>query len=360
MDESNKLRDTWYHAPSDSDPAVGESVGSSRVPPFNLPALSYRGLSSQINQLRSNNADTSHTTKMRAMDNLLLRQGRRVGVSRIVYNVPESSTGTRLLHGEKGTTSPKDKLRQLGSRSVSLSITYGSRMTPILLNSRCYSLRRGDDYDEREDMWRLYYLDRSQFGIRPWKKQLRRRKNVTQKLGKAETEDPPTSNPQDNGNESRALRLTQGSIAGLFISMAQARERELEFDRLLRGLGSPIRMPPEPQPQMQARYQLLFTDNDKDSTCIYLYTAQVSDLLLDHFNTPAHLPLTALLSHSPHLMKIHRIAISYTPFKSFRRRLRIAIGEYANGTSHGYFGDSSPSTDSQWQMQGGGCLADGE
>lgn len=278
-----------------------------------------------------------------AIDRLLLRQFLGVFNFGGFWHVPEPSAKRC-----KSLVSAENAHLRLVMRSTMLSITYGKKATPIVNSSR-YFVFADNGYNERGDAWRLFYLDRSQLKGCPWKGRARRHKK---RSGIAGTKDATAADLRNNENERRAWCSYQGPIAGLFISMAQARQRDIEDRRNARARahrranprlplpGSPTIEPSKTQPQLQPRYQLLLTDNEKDRSCIHLFTAQVSDLLLAHFATPAHLPPAPLSNNrGSHLLKIHHTMIPFHSYTSFPFRLRTTIIEHANGSADGFFGD---------------------
>lgn len=167
---------------------------------------------------------------------------------------------------------------------------------------------------------------------------------------------------RDDGDE--AWPLTKGYLAGLFISLAQTRRSRIiaekkKESRNLQWLitsitGAAEAAAPDPAPArdsqssptppgLEPRYQILLTDRDApggSEDSVQLYTAQVSDFLLEHFRTPTQLPKNAPLERdSPHLMRINRSVIPLKPRRSFQRRLRAAIMHDANSTIGGFLSD---------------------
>ncbi|KAI1108852.1 hypothetical protein F5Y14DRAFT_458931 [Nemania sp. NC0429] len=307
--------------PSDLLPAAGEIL---RLPqllsPFQLPKLPYPRMTSHTDQLRSNAAQAdAYLSKTQAMDGLLLKQQQQQKIARILNLVQDLLTGPS-----------QDEFGELSSRSIPLSITYGKKAIPILVESRYYMFA-DDNHHHRNDAWRLFYLDRSQLNQGPWTKiKKTRHRKMIQKLGIAGTE-----------RATAGGGLSQWSAAALFISIAQARQRDVEETKKTTekpGHSTTTMPSSEPRPQPQPRYQILFTENgESDSSGIHLYTAQVSEFLLEHFGTPARIPPTGPSDKSSRLLKIHHTVIPFSPFRSFRRRLRIAIMHYANGTAGGFF-----------------------
>ncbi|KAI1187805.1 hypothetical protein F5B17DRAFT_301432 [Nemania serpens] len=338
--EGDELGDTWRRTPNIA-PIGRENAASSRVPPFRLPTLPLWYVPVIVHQLITKSKSASYAQRKAALDHLLLGHGGEITPSRKICALPLPTTQPSDMNL---ITRTKDESCQLASRTVSLSIDYGRTTTTILPESRYYVLT-GDGYDELKSEWCLFYLDRSQLVKMPWKNTKRKSNSVVaRKPGVvARTEDASATGPHSNRNKSCALNLTQGTLAGIFISIAQARQREVKGnERTAKAPDSPTTNRPlesQSQSQLQPRYQVLLTDiNSEARYCdVHLYTAEVSDFLLEHLGTPARMPTTAPSSRDSPLLKIHHAMIHHAPFESFQRRLRFAITECANGTAERLF-----------------------
>jgi hypothetical protein len=135
-------------------------------------------------------------------------------------------------------------------------------------------------------------------------------------------------------------------MAGLFLAMAQQQHEEPNKkgnEQSGQQVHEKTALTPSHNhtqsniPELEPRYQILLTDNERDRSCIHLFTAQVSKFLVEHFRTPARLPDIALSEDDPSLIKIHHTIIPFKSWQSFRGRLRMAIMKYANGTADGFF-----------------------
>ncbi|KAI0487369.1 hypothetical protein F4859DRAFT_253274 [Xylaria cf. heliscus] len=315
-----------------------------RVPSFKCPSLPHPHLNSHISALRTKSSDGYSITRRISMDTLL------------VWKAPKPSNIWRTLLNPDHVGSPYIKARRhksdrhingtrgrLKVKSIPLSIRYGKRRISIALNSPTYKLAGKTPYAQR-NAWRLIYVDCSQLEGRPLSKRQRRRQRMAARLG-LDVEIGPT--PESKEDERDGWPINKGYMAGLFIAMAQERQYEIEYKQEQQSQTSTAdtqeasqeaSQGPSPSgPELQPRYQILLTDNDEDSSCIHLYTAHVSDFLLEHFRTPSRLPDMASSEHEPHLVKIHHTNIPFAPYKSFRRRLRMTIMEYANGNADGFF-----------------------
>ncbi|KAI0548482.1 hypothetical protein F4679DRAFT_319403 [Xylaria curta] len=334
-----ELEDTQHHASL----LGGTDTDVLRVPPFRFPSLPRPHLNSHIGRLRNESAFISHLSRQIAMKSLL------------VWKRPRPSKIWRtLLNPDHVVPEPnvKDPRHRLQMKCALLAIEYGTRMINMGLSPQTFTLAGDTSYSQR-NAWRLIYLDRSQLKTgRPLSRRERTRLKIAERLG-IDTGDPSTMvRPDDDGDERDVWPVNQGYMAGLFIAMAQDRQWEVEIQEMAQqstvntqeasdASSHNIQYPP----QIQPRYQILLTDNDEDSSYIHLYTAHVSDLLLERFRNPACFPHIAPAEHEPHLLKIHHTKIPYAPHKTFRRRLRTTIMEYANGTAGGFFSNPSPAQD---------------
>ncbi|KAI0458470.1 hypothetical protein F5B21DRAFT_459812 [Xylaria acuta] len=338
-----------------------------RVPSFRFPSLPHPHLNSHIGRLRTENAFISHTPRRIAMESLLVwKRPRPSNIWRTLLNpdhVPPEPIKTKSY---KSDDNIKDLHHRLKVESIPLFIGYGKRRIGFGLSPQTYTVA-GDAYTQR-NAWRLIYLDRSQLGnSRLLSKRERRRQRMAVRLG-IDVEigpDPSTvTSSDDNEDERDGWPVNQGYMTSLFIAMAQQRQCEIEYEEEQKTQPSTAdtqqeapHAPSHSTPQVHPRYQILLTDNDEDSSCIHLYTAHVSDFLLEHFRTPSRSPLIAPSEHEPHLLKIHHTMIPFAPYKSFRRRLRMTIMEYANGTAGGFFfSDLNPARDGE-QERSSKCVA---
>ncbi|KAI0423805.1 hypothetical protein F5Y09DRAFT_178152 [Xylaria sp. FL1042] len=201
-----------------------------------------------------------------------------------------------------------------------IEITYGDRATTIISNARIYTLGNKTPSGSRH-LWRMIFLHRSELEQTP---PSRRRWRPRLLLGSSTQTHSPSAQ----------WKFNAGCMAGLFIALAQRGQAELEEKKSARRRSTDLR----------PRYQIGVSDVSCPEPCVHLYTAEVSDLLLAHFRTPARLPQNAPSrdkDKSSPLIKIHRVVISQVPRKSLRRRLRAAVTHYANGTVGGFFPDRS-------------------
>ncbi|KAI0805449.1 hypothetical protein GGR55DRAFT_655277 [Xylaria sp. FL0064] len=223
----------------------------------------------------------------------------------------------------------KKKHREIvQGNNIPIEITYASRKLTIVSRAPMYTFG-SDTPPELRQVWRLALINRSELEKRPtskrgWKRQLLEYHRVRNSI---------------------PMEFNAGRMAAVFIGMAQRRRSELKkSERLGRG-AEPTNLRP--------RYQILVWDEKGKRPCVHLYTAEVSDFLLEHFRTPARLPQTAWSKDEyPHLVKIHRIVIPQRPRKSFQRRLRMAITQYANGTAGGFFPEPRQERESEDQAEG--------
>ncbi|KAI1349684.1 hypothetical protein F5Y01DRAFT_288300 [Xylaria sp. FL0043] len=239
----------------------------------------------------------------------------------------EGLTPQRPTYGVFGVQTrdkKKDRVIVQGN-NIPIEITYASRTLPIVPRAPMYTFG-SDTPPEFRQVWRLALLNRSELEKKPTSKRRWRSQLLAY-------------HPSINTKTSAPYEFNAGRMAALFIGMAQRRRSELKkSERLGRAAESAADVRP--------RYQILVWDDNRQSPCVHLYTAEVSDFLLDHFRTPARLPHTGWSKdESSHLIKIHRIVIPQRPHKSFRRRLRTAITQYANGTAGGFFPTPSQESD---------------
>ncbi|KAI1423867.1 hypothetical protein F5Y12DRAFT_502835 [Xylaria sp. FL1777] len=256
---------------------------------------------------------------------------------------PINASMTTLNHNQplkhwdyKSGKNSNRKHRRLKVKRASIDLIYGGRKITIVPTSRTYTLVGDTRYTWRH-AWRLICLDRSQLEI---KRLSRRKRALLTGINRADMAKNDDSNWTFNA----------GRMASLFIAMAQQRQNKTEYeDKAQRAQHSAAdkQEPSHVPSQLQPRYQIVLTDNRRNNPYIHLYTAHVSDFLLAHFRTPAHLPKIARADDNSPLMKIHRVTIPSTPRKSFQRRLRTAITQYANGTAGGFFSDLSPRDDGE-------------
>ncbi|RWA14181.1 hypothetical protein EKO27_g923 [Xylaria grammica] len=311
-----------------SKPEANKSQDMLRVSSFSLPDITYLRRDSHISRLSTHN---TATTRLIAMQGLLVGKN-----SKALEGYGPIANPFYPSRNRESNNNKKEIQNRLRVKSIPLSITYSKRKIVIVPNSRTYTLAK-DTPNEPMHHWRLIYLDQSQLKDRRSLKWKKRRRTMADELGVENT----TAEKGDLDEWSP----NKGHMASLFIAMAQQLQCEIEEKQTQRSATcekepSHIRSNIErPEPQQQARYQILLTDNNGDSPYIYLYTAQVSDFLLEHFRTPAHLPEIARLERNSPLLKIHRTIIPFSPWKSFRRRLRTGIMNFANGTAGGFFSD---------------------
>ncbi|KAI1755802.1 hypothetical protein F4782DRAFT_527158 [Xylaria castorea] len=338
-----ELEDTRYHTTSSSD----TDTDVLRVPPFQFPSLPHPHLNSHVGRLRSESAFISYLSRQIALKSLLVwKRPRPSKIWRTLLNPDHVASEPIKTCGYKSDDNIKYARHKLKVEHSPLFIKYGKRKISIGLSPQTYTLAGDTSYTQR-NAWRLIYLDRSQLGMgRPLSKRERRRLRMAARLGidMKNGRDPSIVVSSDDDEDERdGWPVNEGYMASLFIAMAQERQCEAEYkkeqktqpsaaDTQIASHGSS-----HSTPQLHPRYQILLTNNDADSSCIHLYTAHVSDFLLEHFRNPARFPHIAPSEHESHLLKIHRTKIPFTPYKSFRRRLRMTIMEYANGTAGGFF-----------------------
>ncbi|KAI0912184.1 hypothetical protein F4823DRAFT_229238 [Ustulina deusta] len=291
------------------------------VPHFQFPKITQSHLESNIGGLKARGADdTSNTSRLTTMDGLL--------DEKMVLDPNRDVSQSFKNCKYESDNSNNNKNHRLTVKRIPIVITYADRRITIVSDSQTYTSSRDTPYALRH-AWRLIYLDRSQL----------QKRHLSKQEGELQrgVECAATSK-----NHPGKWAFNAGRMAGLFIAMAQQRQNDIEHkedeeQRAEQSQDSSHVM------QLQPRYQILLTDRNSGNPCIYLYTAQVSDFLLEHFRTPARLPPTSRSEpDDSHLMKIHRVMIPAAPLKSARRRLRVAIIQYANGTAGGFFADPSP------------------
>ncbi|KAJ2994364.1 hypothetical protein NUW58_g1575 [Xylaria curta] len=335
--------------------ANGPDADTPRVPPFQLPNVPRSNLKSHIRTLRAGSAEAASVWRSDAMKAIIMwRKSSPSNIRRTGLH-PDDVVSELI----KKCVYPSNKhnnvaLHRLRERSDSLWIVYGNRKTLIARNCQIYTLAAGTPYAQ-QDAWRLLYLDRSQLrNVRSCPK-LREIQKISKRLGIVPIDDRVETylrpSPKDAEDKSHKQPLNEGHMSSLFLAMAQERQYEAKCTKKQQNEKSmtdtqasqhissnnsqtPSQLPP--------RYQILVTDNDQDSTCIHLYTAHVSDFLLEHFSNPARLPQIDPPGPDSALLKIHHAVVPYTPFKSFRYRLRTSIMKYANGTAGGFFSDPNP------------------
>ncbi|TRX98439.1 hypothetical protein FHL15_000513 [Xylaria flabelliformis] len=356
----SESEDTRYHASSPG----GADTDILRVPPFRFPSLPRPHLNSHIGRLRNESAFVSHSSRQIAMKSLLVwKRPRPSKIWRTLLNPDHATPEPIKTCDYKGDNNTKDPRHRLNMKCVLLCIEYGTRLISMGLSPQTFTLA-GDTSYSQKNAWRLIYLDRSQLKTgRSLSRRERKRLSISKRLGIDTGIGPSTMvSPNDNGDERDDWPVSQGYMASLFIAMAQDRHWEVKLQELARqstvntqeashasshGIHHPL--------QIQPRYQILLTDNHEDSSYIHLYTAQVSDFLLEHFRNPAHFPHVAPSDHEPYLLKIHHTKIPFAPYKTFRRRLRMTIMEYANGTAGGFFSNPNPPRDGN-QEQSSKCI----
>ncbi|KAI8951528.1 hypothetical protein F4801DRAFT_282261 [Xylaria longipes] len=315
-----------------------------RVPSFRFPSLPHPHLNSHIARLSSERAGVSNVSRRIAMESLLVwKRPRPSNIWRTLLNPDHVAPEPIKTCSYKGDNGIKDVHHELKVEFLPLAIKYGKRRISVGFKAPTYTLAGDTSYAQR-NAWRLIYVDRAEWGIgRPLSEAERRDKRMMMQLRAALgiLESP-------NGKDARdGWPVNQGCMAGLFIAMAQQRQEEQQARLSTANTREASRAPSHSTSQLQPRYQILLTTDAEISPYIQLYTAHVSDFLLEHFRTPAHRPQTALSEHEPHLLKIHRCIIPFSPYKSFRCRLRMAIMEYANGTADGFFSDPNPTPDGE-------------
>ncbi|KAI0542669.1 hypothetical protein GGR58DRAFT_496773 [Xylaria digitata] len=306
-----------------STPQSKDGKNILRVPSFTLPYIATPYLNRYIKELSTHGNEASRETRLPAMETLLVwkKQQRQRYLSTLM--------NSKMMGGKSRKSPNRDSnngayiRHRLKVKNNPLYIAYGKRERVIVPSSRTYTLVKDVSYASRHS-WRLIYLDRSQFNHM----QKRRRRMMAERLRNEISVEAEDAAIEWSPNE--------GRMAGLFIAMAQQRRREIDLERQsYRSFG----IDPLPSPQLQARYQILLTDNGADRVCMYLYTAHVSDFLLEHFRNPARLPQLSRPEHGQPLLKIHRATIPFPPYTSFRHRLRTVIMDLANGAVGGFFPD---------------------
>ncbi|KAI0187969.1 hypothetical protein EV127DRAFT_482875 [Xylaria flabelliformis] len=352
--ESRELEseDTRYHAST----LGGADADVLRVPPFRFPSLPRPHLYSHIGRLRNESACVSHSSRQIAMKSLLVwKRPRPSKIWRTLLNPDHITPEPIKTCDYKSDNNTKDPRHRLSMRCVPLCIEYGTRLISMGFSPQTFTLA-GDTSYSQKNVWRLIYLDRSQLKTgRLLSRRERKCLSIRKRLG-IDTgiwPDPRIVSPDDNGDEQDDWPVNQGYMAGLFIAMAQGRQRQSTVNTQ-EASHAPSHSIHHSQ-QIQPRYQILLTDNREDSSCIHLYTAQVSDFLLEHFRNPARFPHVAPSGHEPYLLKIHHTKIPFAPYKTFRHRLRTSIMEYANGTAGGFFSNPSPPRDGN-QEQRSECI----
>ncbi|TGJ83347.1 hypothetical protein E0Z10_g5422 [Xylaria hypoxylon] len=306
-----------------------------RVPLFEFPDVKSSYMHSHIDKPKTN-TDSLMSLRMTVMERLMLERKRKrkrkssknvatLGIPDQIANQPVENRNHEI------NNNTKDIHHRLKVKNIPLAIEYGRRRIIIVPNCRNYILTQ-DTPSAPQHAWRLIYLDQSQVKNRWSSKRKRRNQIMADKLGIQE----------DVSDTS----LSEGFIASLFIAMAQQRQYEIEEEKQ-RAQQSAANMqePSQARPnsvelQLQPRYQILLSD--KDGPDMHLYTAHVSDFLLEHFRTPARLPQVAQPKYGSPLLKIHRTVIPFLPCKSFRRRLRRNIMYLANSTVDGFFPGVNP------------------
>ncbi|KAI0447203.1 hypothetical protein F4803DRAFT_500056 [Xylaria telfairii] len=329
-----------------------------RVPPFQFPSLPRPHLNAHITMLRTEISNGYPPSREAALQNLLVWTPPVPSkiwkillnpdyIDRQVSKPPNYGGGSdadnvhhrlmaeniRLCIPKYGRGYDADNVHhKLRAEGIRLYIKYGGRSRNMILSCPLYQFETGPFCTPRDD-WRLIYIDCAQLKRnRGLSKKRKRHQMMRARLGLPVDTSPRV---ETNEGEQDGWPLSQGYMASIFIAMAQKREEDLMFRHFL---VLPSRVPTPSSPQLQPRYQVLLTDNNSDCSCIHLYTASVSDFLLEHFRTPSRLPR---VRHAPPLLKIHHTTIAFFPFISFRGRLRMAIMEYANGTAGGFFSDSN-------------------
>ncbi|KAH8158964.1 hypothetical protein CIB48_g9287 [Xylaria polymorpha] len=318
-----------------------------RVPSFQFPSLPHPHLNSHISVLRTERANAYSFSRMAAMQGLLVwRPPEPSNVWKTLLNpdyIYPQATKT-LSYGDDADAD--DIHHRLTAETTSLFIRYGGRRISMTLSCPTYTFAGNTSYAQR-NAWRLIYIDCAQLRTdRGLSKRQKRHQMMIARLGL-----DMHMSPDVDGNEGErdSWPLSQGYMTSIFIAMAQQREDEQQHQTQEHKANgrAPSQVPSHSIPQLQPRYQILLTDNDEDCSCIQLYTAHVSDFLLEHFRTPSRLPRVALSGHKPPLLQIHRTTIPFSPYISFRCRLRKTIMEYANGTAGGFFSDPNLAHDGE-------------
>lgn len=238
-----------------------------------------------------------------------------------------------------------------------ICLHYSNRKIAVVPFCSIYTLI-GMGPQEQENVWCLAYLDRHMLGSGlSLSRRQRRLQEALRRKGLLTS--PAIVDPKDGRDDGdEAWPLTKGYLAGLFISLAQTRRSQIIEGKRKESIGSksPINPTTRPAetgtpdltpgsaqptpilpPNIEPRYQILLTDRAAPTgpaDCVQLYTAQISDFLLEHFRTPAQRPAR----NAPHqFMRINRSVIPAKPSRSFQRRLRAAIMHDANTTVGGFF-----------------------
>ncbi|KAI1131019.1 hypothetical protein F5Y10DRAFT_234461 [Nemania abortiva] len=226
---------------------------------------------------------------------------------------------------------------------MQLTLLYGERLFPIAEEPNFYHLV-GNMLLKRRMPWSLLYLDRSQLQIplsvpSSKKKKRRRRPRRSAAARRKALKKAQAQDGEEKKKKTPPTPPNQGVIASMFIAIAQ--HRLLDISDLDENDEQPeANNAQRPVAQQDVRYQILLTDNAVSSAYIHLYTAQVSDFLLECFKTPTRLPRVAPPSRDSPLMRVHHAAVPYIPRASFQQRLYEAIRKHANGTADGFFSSS--------------------
>ncbi|KAI1156228.1 hypothetical protein F4825DRAFT_446711 [Nemania diffusa] len=328
--------------------AADTDIDLMRVPSFRLPNLPHEQINSYISILIGEGLEDDYDARLLAMDRLLVSKLPKL--SDDIWGTPSSPdylTASKPVDNSsyisQGSNKAHDRLK---AGRVSLTLRYATRgIDATFYNPRIYVLD-GNTPHAQKNACRIVYLDRSLLGLRRrarWGRLNRERRS--EKRGRAtgieacpvaENERgkfPMLVSPERTGYRgSRQSPLSRGYMASLFIAMAQQRQDEIIYEKKCKPGQSLSDLS-----QFYMRYQILVADDEVSNAYIHLYTAQVSDYLLEAFRVPARRPNMALPERDSPLIWIHHAQISFTPFKSFRRRLRSAIMEYGNGTANGFF-----------------------
>ncbi|KAJ8129890.1 hypothetical protein O1611_g3742 [Lasiodiplodia mahajangana] len=260
-----------------------------RIQLFKLPHLYGLEEASEIKRLRTKSTSGAYDLRLATMERLISWKPRLPG-----------SSSSRNRNSEEEHI---DSQHKLAVYHVPLIMNYGKREFQIIQNVRLYHYI--DTLPHTQDnAWCLIHIDRSQIEVPP-----------KTPLG----------------------RINRGILTSFFLAMAQKRLYSLSAREGPNSQQRAVLETPAPVRQDKVRYQILLTDNDASDDFVHLYTAEISDFLLEHFRKPAHLPKIDPPKRISRLMRIHHAPIPFEPTKGFRDRLQGAIVMNANSCDYDPF-----------------------